>query len=211
MIMLNVAQVLRKVSYDKYHKVAGECASEILTHLTPKGLLENVGMSGEYINTPLGREVNPGHSLEAAWFLLAEGVFRNDDTLKAAAKRIVDISMDIGYRDGGINAFADCEGRPSNYLEWDTKIWWPQCEAIIANRLCYEVFGEEKYKNYYDALVDYAFSRYPDREHGEWYGYLHYDGTVANTLKGNISKGPYHLPRMLILVDRMNRGESILK
>lgn len=211
MIMLNVCQVLRKLDRAKYHAIAGECAEEILTHLTPKGLLENVGMNGEFIDTPRGREVNPGHSLEAGWFLLAEGVYRNDERLKRAAKQIVDISMSIGYRDGGIIAFADCDGKPSNYLEWDMKIWWPQCEAIIANRMCYEVFGEEKYKRDYEALRDYAFSRYADPEYGEWYAYLHYDGTVANTLKGNISKGPYHLPRMLIMIDRMERGEDVLQ
>ena len=37
----------------------------------------------------------------------------------------------------------------------------------------------------------------------------HYDGTVANTLKGNFSKGPFHLPRMLYLVDKLERGENI--
>ena len=36
----------------------------------------------------------------------------------------------------------------------------------------------------------------PDREHGEWFGYLHRDGTISSTLKGNMWKGPFHLPRM---------------
>jgi N-acylglucosamine 2-epimerase len=35
-----------------------------------------------------------------------------------------------------------------------------------------------------------------DREYGEWFGYLHRDGTVSTTLKGNGWKGPFHLPRM---------------
>ena len=45
-----------------------------------------------------------------------------------------------------------------------------------------------------------------DNENGEWYGYLHYDGTAANTLKGNIFKGPFHLPRMLMLIDKIEKG-----
>lgn len=57
---------------------------------------------------------------------------------------------------------------------------------------------EEKYNDSFKALEDYAFSHFEDKENGEWYGYLHYDGTVANTLKGNIFKGPFHLPRMLM-------------
>ncbi len=211
MIMLSVSQVLRKLDREKYDRIAEECADEILVHfIEGKGLLENVGLSGEFIDTPSGREVNPGHSLEAAWFLMAEGVYRNNGLYKARAKDIIDISMRLGYRDGGIIAFCDCDGNPPSQLEWDMKIWWPQCEAMIANQLCYNVFGEEKYLRDYEALRDYCFSRYPDSEYGEWYGYLHYDGTLANTLKGNVSKGPFHLPRMLYLIDKLERGENIL-
>ena len=211
MILLSTAQVLRKVNREKYHPLAEEFADEILVHfIEGKGLLENVGLNGEFIDSPTGREVNPGHSLEAAWFVMAEGVYRNNASYIAKAKEIIDISMLLGYHDGGIIAFCDCDGNPPSQLEWDMKIWWPQCEAMIANRLCYNVTGEEKYLRSFEALRDYCFARYPDKEHGEWYGYLHYDGTVANTLKGNVSKGPFHLPRMLYLIDKLERGENIL-
>ena len=210
MIMLSVAQVLRKVEKEKYDRIAKECADEILVHLIEgKGLLENVGLDGEFIDTPKGREVNPGHSLEAAWFLMAEGVYKNNEVYKAKAKEIIDISMKLGYHGGGIIAFCDCDGNPPDYLEWDMKIWWPQCEAIIANLLCYKVFGEEKYLRDFEALRDWCFERYPDKEYGEWFGYMHYDGTRSNNLKGNFSKGPFHLPRMLYLVDKLERGEKI--
>ena len=210
MIMLSTAQVLRKVEKEKYDSIAKECAGEILVHfIEGKGLLENVSLTGEFVDTPTGREINPGHSLEAAWFLMSEGVYQNNTLYKTKAKDIIDISMRHGYRDGGIIAFCDCDGNPPSQLEWDMKIWWPQCEAIIANLLCYNVFGEEKYLKDYEALRNYAFSRYTDSERGEWYGYLHYDGTVANTLKGNVSKGPFHLPRMLYLVDKLERGENV--
>ena len=210
MIMLSAAQIMRKVEYDKYNAIAIECADEILRHYVEgKGLLENVSLSGEFVDTPKGREVNPGHSLEAAWFVMSEGVYQNNELYKVKAKEIIDVSMKLGYRQGGIIAFCDCDGFPPDHLEWDMKIWWPQCEAIIANLLCYKVFGEEKYLRDFEALKDWCFSRYPDPEYGEWFGYMHYDGTVANTLKGNFSKGPFHLPRMLYLVDKLERGENI--
>ena len=210
MIMLSVSQVLRKVDHGKYDRIAKECADEILVHfIEGKGLLENVSLKGEFVDSPHGREVNPGHSLEAAWFVMSEGVYQNNAYYKQKAKEIIDISMSLGYRDGGIISFCDCDGNPPTQLEWDMKIWWPQCEAIIANLLCYNVFGEEKYLCDYKALRDWCFARYPDPEHGEWYGYMHYDGTRANTLKGNFSKGPFHLPRMLYLVDKLERGENI--
>ena len=69
-----------------------------------------------------------------------------------------------------------------------------------------EIFGEEKYLEQYESLKKYAFSHFEDKEHGEWYGYLHYDGTVSHTLKGNIFKGPFHLPRMLILIDKIENN-----
>lgn len=211
MILLSVAQVLRQIDFEKYHPIAGACAEEILTHLTPVGLLENIGIHGERLNTPAGREINPGHSLEAAWFLLAEGVYRCDDRLKQAARTVVDISMSVGYREGGIIAFCDCDGNPSEHLEWDMKIWWPQCEAMIALCLCYAVFGDASYLRRYEELRDWVLARYPDPVNGEWFGYMHYDGTLASSLKGNLSKGPFHLPRMLMLIDRIERGEDVLR
>ena len=210
MIMLATSQVMRKVEHDKYDRIAVECADEILVHfIEGKGLLENVSLDGGFVNTPSGREINPGHSLEAAWFVMSEGVYRNNAFYKEKAKQIIDVSMRHGYRDGGIIAFCDCDGYPSDHLEWDMKIWWPQCEAIIANLLCYNVFGEEKYLSDFRALYDWFFERYPDPHHGECFGYMHYDGTPASRLKGNFSKGPFHLPRMLYLVDKLERGENI--
>ena len=206
MIMLSTAQVLRKLDREKYDVIAKETVKEILSHWTEKGLLENVSPEGSFVDTPTGRIVNPGHSLEAAWFLMAEGIYQKDEELKRVGKEIIDISMKHGLYDGGVIAFCDCDGHPASALEWDMKLWWPQCEAMIANRLCYEIFGEEKYLENYEKLKEYAFTRFADKEHGEWYGYLHYDGTVSHTLKGNIFKGPFHLPRMLILIDKIERG-----
>lgn len=210
MIMLSTSQVLQQLEKDKYDAIAREMTQEILRHLTPKGLLENIHPNGGYVDTPTGRIVNPGHSLEAAWFLMAEGLYQNDQNLLERGKEIIDISMKLGLDKGGILAFCDCDGKPAQALEWDMKLWWPQCEAMIANRLCYEIFKEPKYLNWYEDLKEYTFTHFADKENGEWYGYLHYDGTVANTLKGNIFKGPFHIPRMLYLIDRIENHLPIL-
>ena len=210
MIMLSTAQVLRKINKEKYDKIAKNTIPDILMHLTKYGLLENIGKNGEFTDTPTGRLVNPGHSLEAAWFLMAEGIYQNDKSLICKAKEIIDISMRLGLDKGGIISFCDCKGLPATSLEWDMKLWWPQCEAIIANRLCYNLTGEKKYLDWYEGIKEYAFSHFEDKQYGEWYGYLHYDGTVANTLKGNIFKGPFHLPRMLIILDKLDKNQSII-
>lgn len=209
MIMLATAQVMRKLDRDKYNKIALETIPEILSHWTEKGLLENVGLNGEFVDTPTGRLINPGHSLECAWFIMAEGVYQNNDKLKNVGKEIIDISMKLGINNGGIIAFCDCDGKPASALEWDMKLWWPQCEAIIANLMAYKIFNEEKYNTNYKALIEYAFSNFADKEYGEWYGYLHYDNTPSHYLKGNIFKGPFHLPRMLMIVNLLESGGKI--
>ncbi len=208
MIMLSTAQVMRStgINNEKYNRIASSCAQEILRggyiNREIGALLENVGKNGEFINTPAGRTVNPGHSFEAAWFLMAEGLFSGDKGLTDAGRDIIDFTMPRGLDavHGGIRAFGDTLDQPPSALEWDMKLWWPQNEAIIANRLAYGIFGDEKYKNNYEMMLEYAFGNFEDPENGEWYGYLHYDNTVANKLKGNLFKGPFHLPRMLMIL-----------
>lgn len=143
--------------------------------------------------------------MEAAWFLMSEGELHGNQAAFLAAKKIIDFTMPIGWDEshGGIIAFADVMGKPCAQLEWDMKLWWPQCEAIIANALAYRYFGEEKYKRNYDMLLNYVFTYMADKECGEWYGYLHYDNSVSHTLKGNVFKGPFHLPRMLLLLSAL--------
>lgn len=214
MILLSTAQVLRKINPGKYDPIAADMTRDILLHLTDKGLLENVSPDGKFVDTPTGRTVNPGHSLEAAWFLMVRSELTDDPALLEKAGEIIDISMKLGLADGGILAFQDCDGKPASALEWDMKLWWPQCEAMLATKMYYLKTGKQKYLDWYHQVEQYVENHFIDRENGEWYGYLHYDGTVANTLKGNIFKGPFHIPRMLLLLDQMEnlaqKGEKLL-
>ncbi|MBE6747600.1 MAG: N-acylglucosamine 2-epimerase [Ruminococcaceae bacterium] len=217
MIMLATAQVMRSIDglYDKYNAIAKECLDEILHggYLTERALLESVSVDGKFIDSPNGRIVNPGHSLEAAWFILAEGLVTNNDEAIAAAKRIIDITLPLGIdkKHGGIIAFTDLDGKPPVQLEWDMKLWWPQCETMIALRLAYTVFKDEKYLKLYEEFKEYCEKYFVDNEHGEWYGYLHYDNTVSTTLKGNIFKGPFHIPRLYIIMAMMDEFGGILE
>ena len=217
MIMMSTARSMAECApnKEKYSALAREYANEVLHggyfNEEIGALLESVSLDGGFINTPSGRVVNPGHSLETAWFLMAEGLIEGNDEALDCAKKIIDLTMSFGLdrAHGGIIAFCDCLGKPATALEWDMKLWWPQNEAIIANRMAYEIFGEDKYKESYEALLDYAFSHFADREYGEWYGYLHYDSTPSTTLKGNIFKGPFHLPRMLMILNEIENGRML--
>lgn len=141
---------------------------------------------------------------------MSEGVLRDNRQALEVAKKIIDYTMPIGWDEkyGGIIAFTDILGNPPSALEWDMKLWWPQCEAIIAHHLAYILYGKEKYREEYEKILAYAFEKFADREQGEWYGYLHYDSTVSHTLKGNVFKGPFHLPRMLMLLSTVKTKED---
>lgn len=78
------------------------------------------------------------------------------------------------------------------------KFWWPQTEAIIATLYAYLATRDDKYLRMHRRINEYAYGRFPDARFGEWYGYLHRDGTVAQPAKGNMFKGPFHIPRMMI-------------
>jgi len=215
MIMLSTAQVLRSISEvsEKYDALAKQFLNEILHggFLKEKALMENVASDGSFVDSPTGRHVNPGHSLEAAWFVLAEGLLTKNQEAIDAAKKIIDITLPLGLKDSSILSFIDVCGKPSIALEWDMKLWWPQCEAIIALRLAGEVFGDEKYTKLSEEIYEYTEQHFRDKEYGEWYGYLHYDRTVSTTLKGNIYKGCFHVPRLYMIMEAMEEKDGILK
>ncbi|MDH7515864.1 MAG: AGE family epimerase/isomerase [Bacteroidota bacterium] len=203
MIILGTAQELREhVDTPLCGQAAQGCIDEILArfvHPEHHALLEYVRPDGGMLEGPAGRLVNPGHSLETAWFLLREAVIRKDRSLVDVACRIIEWSLERGWdRDeGGLFAFVDLDGRPCEQLEWDMKLWWPHAEALVALMCAFLETGKRQYAEWYERVHDYTFSHFPDPEYGEWFGYLHRDGTVANEMKGGLWKGPYHVPRAM--------------
>ena len=118
---------------------------------------------------------------------------------------------DAGWDDeygGGIIQYRDALGRSLSEYHQDMKFWWPQCEAVIANLMAYSITHDEKYLECFHAVDKYISDRFIDREYGEWFGYFHRDGTLATALKGNLYKGPFHIPRMYMkaisIIDSMD-------
>ena len=205
MIMINVASRLKKVVDDPELDVQISESLEKLeknfVHPEFKALLETVGPNGEFIDTSAGRTINPGHCIETSWFLLDVAQDRGgDDRLTQLALRILDWSWAWGWDEqyGGIINFRDCRNFPPQDYSQDMKFWWPQTEAIIASLYAYKVTGEEKYLERHRQISEWTYAHFPDRKCGEWYGYLHRDGSVAQPAKGNIFKGPFHIPRMMV-------------
>lgn len=211
MVLVSCAQVLRRCDPDNaihYSDVVKEIVNAIITnHYQPElqCVLENVLPDGSHRDNPAGRTINPGHSCENAWFLMNEAVYSNNEGLLQKALNILDWSLDRGWDNefGGILYFVDVDNKPCEALEWDMKLWWVHNEALISTLMAYGLTGDEKYWNWFEKIHEYAFSHFPDVEYGEWYGYLHRDGTVSHTQKGSMWKGPYHLPRCLMICEEL--------
>ena len=206
MILINVANVLKQVSDDPaLDAQIDESIEKLLKFFVKpefKCVLETVGPNGEFIDTCAGRTINPGHGIETSWFLMDVAAARGDKNLLAEALKILDWQWNWGWDadhgGGGIISFRDCRNFPPQCYEQDMKFWWPQCEAIIANLEAYRLTGDEKYISRFRLVRDWAWKHLKDPEFPEWFGYLHRDGTVAQPAKGNLFKGPFHIPRMLV-------------
>ncbi len=205
MILINVASLLKKViddpELDRQIDESVVLLEKNFIHPEFKALLETVGPDGEFIDTINGRTINPGHCIETSWFLLDVAEARGGDKhLQELALKILDWSWVWGWDKeyGGIINFRDCRNFPPQDYSQDMKFWWPQTEAIIATLYAYKVTGNERYLRMHRQISDWTYAHFPDHEFGEWYGYLHRDGSVAQPAKGNIFKGPFHIPRMMV-------------
>ena len=205
MIMVNVASCLKKViddpELDAQIQESVYALKNYFMHPELKALLEMVGPKGEFIDTTNGRTINPGHCIETSWFLFdVARTMDNNKELIDMALTILDWGWDWGWDEqyGGIINFKDCKNLPPQDYSQDMKFWWPQTEAIIANLYAYKLTKDEKYLKRHKQISDWTYAHFPDYEYGEWYGYLHRDGTVAQPAKGNLFKGPFHIPRMMI-------------
>ncbi len=210
MILINTASCIRRAIQDD---ILNHQIDESIDHIARyfmkpefEALLEMVGPNGEFIDTNAGRTINPGHCIETSWFILEEAKFRNwDPKLVEMAETILNWSWKWGWDEefGGIINFMDCKNLPSQDYAQDMKFWWPQNETIIATLYAYLATKDAKYLEMHKQISDWTYAHFPDKEYGEWYGYLHRDGSVAQPAKGNLFKGPFHVPRMMMVAYRL--------
>ena len=205
MIMINTAQQLRaSIGDDRCDELIIEYIKEIERDFVKDDLrcvMEQVSPDGTIIDHIDGRTLNPGHAMEAAWFILMEARDRKDQHLINLGCRILDYMWERGWDSeyGGIFYFRDVHRKPVQEYWQDMKFWWPHNEAIIATLLAYLLTGNSKYANWHKMVHEYSYGHFHDKTHGEWFGYLHRDGTIAQTAKGNLFKGPFHLPRQELI------------
>lgn len=202
MITINTAQELRdSIGLESADRWIDRSIDEIQTYFVKPELecvMELVAPDGSLINHFDGRTLNPGHAIEGAWFIMHEGQLRGDSQLIQLGLQMLDWMWRRGWDEtyGGLLYFVSIDDRPIQEYWQDMKFWWPHNEAIIATVLAHQLTGDKKYATWHQQVHDWSHQHFADPEHGEWYGYLRRDGKVSNTLKGNLWKGPFHLPRM---------------
>ena len=213
MIYLNMTSVMQRVDperKDLYEERAKACVDDIFKyHVHPelKATLENVGPNGEArLNFTEGRIVNPGHDIEGVWFILEYAKRTGNTELVSKCEDMFNWAFDAGWDDtyGGLLYFVDVKGLPPEAYEHDMKLWWPHNEILITTLMLYRDTGKEEYLDKFYKTLDYCQKVFADPEYGEWYGYLRRDGKPTEpSTKGSTFKGPFHLPRMLSMVDVM--------
>jgi N-acylglucosamine 2-epimerase len=205
MIMCNLAIELEPLlDRQEVERTIDECAREVMEVFldSESGLIhEHVQPDGGRSDSFDGRLLNPGHAIEAMWFLMQTAERRDNRELIESAAEVMLNTLEFGWDKefGGIFYFMDAKGRPPQQLEWDQKLWWVHLEALVALAMGFRLTGKKELWEWYEKVHDYSWNKFPDPGHGEWFGYLNRRGEVLLTLKGGKWKGCFHVPRAMLM------------
>lgn len=198
-LVLELEDVLTKEEVEKTIDYSIHEVMEVFLDKDSGLIYEFVRPDGSHEDSFNGRLLNPGHGIEAMWFMIDIGIRRDDQKLITKATntilKILEYSWDEKY--GGILYFMDAKGNPPQQLEWDQKLWWVHLEALVALSKAYEHTRRKELLDWYHKVHEYAWSHFSDPENGEWYGYLNRQGEVLLDLKGGKWKGCFHVPRAM--------------
>ena len=204
MILCNLAlEIEHLLSPELMQTLIDACIHEVMDvfYRPELGLIvENITTEGDELSDSFeGRSINPGHAIEAMWFIMDLGKRLNcPDLIEKAAKiavQMVEYGWDEQY--GGIFYFMDRKGYPPQQLEWDQKLWWVHVETLITMIKGYQLTGSQACLHWFEKVHTYTWEHFKDPEYAEWFGYLNRQGDVLLPLKGGKWKGCFHVPRGL--------------
>ena len=181
-----------------------ELAERIMTeHVKPEDelLYELVKPGGEITTTDAGLTFVPGHVIESMWFL--ERIYAhhgNRDRIDLCME-VMRWNLEKGWdnENGGIFLSRHHDGGSPVWNDPGGKAWWPHTEALYGLLVAQKHVRQSWAADWYNRVHDYSFSRFPNREHGDWYHYIDDDGNPVESPVRNLTvKDPFHLPRTLI-------------
>ncbi len=203
MILCNLSlEIEHLIEKSFLEKTIETCVHEVMEvfYRPELGLIvENVAEDGSLSDSFEGRVLNPGHAIEAMWFIMDLGKRLNRTKLITSANEIALNTLEYGWDKEyeGIFYFMDRLGHPVQQLEWDQKLWWVHMETLITLLKGYQMTGSEKNLKWFDIVHKYTWGHFKDDEFGEWFGYLNRRGEILLPLKGGKWKGCFHVPRGL--------------
>lgn len=203
MILCNVALEIEPLLDAAFmEKTINTCIHEVMDvfYRPELGLIvEHLSTEGELVDCFDGRLLNPGHAIEAMWFIMDLGKRLGRQDLIEKAVQIALNEAEYGWdkKHGGIFYFMDRLGRPCQQLEWDQKLWWVHIETLITMLKGYQLTGNAKCLEWFERVHNYVWTHFTDKEYPEWFGYLNRQGEVLLSLKGGKWKGCFHVPRGL--------------
>ena len=203
MILCNLSlEIEHLIEKDFLQRTIASCIHEVmdLFYRPELGLVvENITSDNKLSDSFEGRLINPGHAIEAMWFIMDLGSrLRNQELIEKAARiavQMVEYGWDKRY--GGIFYFLDMKGHPAQQLEWDQKLWWVHIETLVSMAKGYQLTGSKECLKWFEIIHEYTWVHFRDKEYPEWYGYLNRQGEVLLPLKGGKWKGCFHVPRGL--------------
>src|SRR5690606_9720432 len=130
-------------------KTIDECVHEVMDNFLDRESLlvyENLLVDNSFSDSHEGRLINPGHGIEAMWFMLDIAVRREDQELAEQATAVILNLIEYGWDKefGGIFYFLDVKGHPPQQLEWDQKLWWVHLETLVALAKAFKVTGDPR-------------------------------------------------------------------
>lgn len=206
MILCNLSLELEHIiGSDRVNEFAPKVIHEVMDvfYQPDRGLiLENVYEDGSFSDSYEGRLLNPGHAIEAMWFIMDLAARFDNKSLINQSVDIMLKTLDHGWDQeyGGILYFMDVLGHPTQQLEWDQKLWWVHVETLVSLAKAYQYTGNEACRCWFEKIHEYTWTHFRDSEYDEWFGYLNRRGEVLLPLKGGKWKGCFHVPRGLYQV-----------
>jgi N-acylglucosamine 2-epimerase len=204
MILCNLALEIEHLLDERVlRSLMDECIHEVLEVFYRPELggiiIENVTTDGALSDTFDGRLINPGHAIEAMWFIMDLGKRLQRPDLIEKAVQITLTMLEYGWDKeyDGIFYYKDRLGYPPQQLEWDQKLWWVHIETMISLLKGYTLTGSEACLQWFERVHNYTWSHFKDTEYPEWFGYLNRRGEPLLWLKGGKWKGCFHVPRGL--------------
>ena len=164
-------------------------------------IIERIAADGSEYPAPLGTTVVPGHVVEDMWFQIRIARDMDDTEWIRECCRLMLRHLELGWDEeyGGLFLAIDADGGDEvGWTHSTSKIWWPHTEALYGTLLAYEQTGDDAFLDWHKRIRDYAFARFPVRNHGEWTQNLDRCGNPLDATVCLPVKDPFHLPRGLI-------------